>query len=232
MSDAREEIVRLLNMPCEPFPFWLEDDPSTHFLSGGKVQSRMLTMVFGEGTLGKLWPVSELAVAIAGGGSWRGSDVPNSGRVLFVDLLFSPKLLHDRFRRICEQSGEAGRRAMHRLYVLPWRSVAVAKGAIASEILDEVERQADDLNVDVVILEGVHLLPGWNEQDPESVRSVMRRIARLRSRYAVVFSDPYGNNYIDKDPQWVRFADAVIRLSPAAVKESELRIIWGKEGLA
>jgi hypothetical protein len=210
-----------------------EDAPLPHYVEGGLVQSGMLTMISGPAKARKSWLLMDLAVAIAGGGAWCGNAVPTTGTVLFLDLEIVPQILQDRFRRICDESGEAGKRAMSRVHILPWRSVATAEGATADRILDEVEKRADALGVDVVILDSVYLLLDGDESDPEAVGRLMRRLARMRNKRAVVFSHHYAKGNTTQQNQkaaidrasgssyWSRFADVLIPLTPPEVAESE-----------
>jgi hypothetical protein len=171
--------------------------------------------------------LQDLAVAIAGGGSWLGKGVVKQAKVLLVDLELIPHYLNRRIQSICDDSGEAGKRAPEHLAVLPWRHVSLQDGATPARILTAIEEQAATFGADVILIDSVYLLLEDDESNPHAVKELLKQmIAMTRKGRAVVFTHHYtkGNAQqqnakaaLDRasgSSWWSRFADVLIPLTP------------------
>ncbi|NBV33701.1 MAG: hypothetical protein EBR81_07950 [Proteobacteria bacterium] len=211
------------------------------YVAGGLVQAGMLTLISGPAKSRKSYLLADLAVAIAGGGAWLGNACPRPSRVLLVDLELNPHYLFKRIETVAGASGEAGKRAVPNLTVLPWRHASIQPGANARRILDAVAKEAEDTKADVVLIDSIYMLLDGDESDPQAVGELLRLLVRLCEKYAVVFTHHFAKgsaasqkskSAIDRasgSSYWSRFADVLIPLTAPPLEDGNDRVLLDVE---
>jgi len=228
-----------------PASFSLDAPPATTasrvYVEGGLVQSGMLTLISGPPKARKSYLLADLAVSIAGGGSWLQHKCGEPARVLLVDLELDPHYLVKRLKWIIEGSGEAGARAAANIRVLPWRHASIQDGANAKRIVEAIAEEAKAFKADVVLVDSIYMVLDGDESDPIAVSALLRTLIKLCADSAVVFTHHFAKgstnaqhskSAIDRasgSSYWSRFADVLIPITPAKIDDECDRVVLDVE---